>query len=316
MVLQKTLYRSLFWGIAAVLVTSAATGASLLTPYNVIVSGSFTDSNTDIGGGLAVGGSASLGGFNITDALLGEPLTAFPSDTTFIAAGGVTGEAAMANGSGNYYYSGTDSQFYNNGTGTKDASNPINFTTTFAQFTSLSSTWFTAATTSGDACTAAGSVTTCTVTKAGLNVIDVADSLVASGQTLNITGVSGTSWVILNVTGATDTLSGNMTIDGSGNNGDSSPAGADDVLFNFYQATKITLGGSSMGSVLAPGAAVTGDGGQFVGSLVAASFTQGATGGTEFHNYYFQGGTPEPAPAAFVGAGLIALAFLRKRRRN
>ncbi|MGB9455906.1 MAG: choice-of-anchor A family protein [Bryobacteraceae bacterium] len=306
-------------GIAALLGSSTATGASLLTPYNVIVSGSFADSNTDVGGGLAVGGSATLGGFTLGSNLLNEPLTDFPNSATFIAAGGVTGEAAMATGnSGNYYFTGTDPTFYDNATvkGTLDGKDPITFTTAFAQFTSLSATWSTAAATSGDGCTAAGSVTTCTVTKAGLNIIDVADSLIASGQTIHITGASSASWVILNVTGATDTLSGNMTINGSGNNGDSSPAGADDVLFNFYQATKITLGGSSMGSVLAPNAAVTGDGGQFVGSLVAASFAQGTNGGTEFHNYYFQGGTPEPAPAAFVGAGLIALALLRKHRRH
>ncbi|MGA8581913.1 MAG: PEP-CTERM sorting domain-containing protein, partial [Bryobacteraceae bacterium] len=64
----------------------------------------------------------------------------------------------------------------------------------------------------------------------------------------------------------------------------------------------------------APTAAVTGDGGQFDGSLVAASFTRNATNGTYFYNYYFQGGqTPEPASVACVGVGLIALALLTKR---
>src|ERR1035438_8540245 len=59
-------------------------------------------------------------------------------------------------------------------------------------------------------------------------------------------------------------------------------------------------------------------GGQFVGSLVAASFTAGASGGTEFHNFTFQGTTfaPEPAPLACVGAGLIALALIRRRRQG
>jgi len=38
-----------------------------------------------------------------------------------------------------------------------------------------------------------------------------------------------------------------IEINGAGNNGDNSPGGAQDVLFNFDQATAITLGGSSMG---------------------------------------------------------------------
>jgi hypothetical protein len=74
-----------------------------------------------------------------------------------------------------------------------------------------------------------------------------------------------------------------------------------------------------MGSVLAPGANVTGGGGQFVGSLVAESFIAGTScGGTEFENFTFQGGgTPEPAPVLFVGVGMMALAIiLRRRGRN
>ena len=306
---------------AALFLASTAPAASILTPYNVVVSGNFTDANTDVGGGLAVGGVAAMNGFSIADALDGESLTAFPgpngtTGTAFIAAGGATGEASIFNG--NWYFSGTDSTFYNNGTGNAVSSNPVTFSTTFQQFTSVSTQLSNDSTTKGDSCTASGNVTTCTVSASGLNIINVADSVVASGQALNINGVSSASWVIINVSGATGTLSGDIEINGAGNNGDNSPAGAQDVLFNFDQATAITLGGSSMGSVLAPDAAVTGDGGQFVGSLVAASFTAGASGGTEFHNFTFQGTTfaPEPAPLACVGAGLIALALIRRRRQG
>ena len=280
---------------AAHFLASTAPAASILTPYNVVVSGNFTDANTDVGGGLAVGGVAAMNGFSIADALDGESLTAFPgpngtTGTAFIAAGGATGEASIFNG--NWYFSGTDSTFYNNGTGNAVSSNPVTFSTAFQQFTSVSTQLSNDSTTKGDSCTASGNVTTCTVSASGLNII--------------------------NVSGATGTLSGDIEINGAGNNGDNSPGGAQDVLFNFDQATAITLGGSSMGSVLAPDAAVTGDGGQFVGSLVAASFTAGASGGTEFHNFTFQGTTfaPEPAPLACVGAGLIALALIRRRRQG
>jgi len=64
------------------------------------------------------------------------------------------------------------------------------------------------------------------------------------------------------------------------------------------------------------GRKVTGGGGTFNGSLVAASFGYGSSGGTEFHNFIFTSGTPEPAPIACVGLGLIALACVRRRRRR
>ena len=295
-----------------------ASGASLLTPFNVIVSGNFTDSS-DVGGGLAVGGFAKLGTLSVADGLNGEPLTAFPGDTTFAAAGGASGGEVAA---GNYYISGTDSTFYNNGTGTRDVTDPVS--TSMTPFSSESIAWSADATTAGDGCSTNSTthVTTCSATKTGLNVINLSASQAAgigSANALSITGVSSTSWLIINVAGASDTLSGNMLIDGHPNAGNSSPAGAQDVLFNFYNANSLTLGGSSMGSVLAPGANVTGGGGQFVGSLVAESFIAGTScGGTEFHDFTFQGGsTPEPAPVLFVGVGMMALAlFARRRGRN
>ncbi len=125
--------------------------------------------------------------------------------------------------------------------------------------------------------------------------------------------------MIVNVAGATDTVGLTWGTDFGGIQevGDTA-TGAEDVLYNFYQATSIQLGGAMVGSVLAPDAAVTGNGQQFDGSLVAASFSSGTAGGTEFHNLIFAGTTftPEPAPLACVGAGLIVLAFVRKRRRK
>jgi hypothetical protein len=327
----------------ALFLTSAATGASILTPYNVIVSGNFNDSS-DVGGGLAVGGFATLGTGALGGGLDGEPLSAFVDNTTLIAAGGASAGIMSNTGNENWYIYGTDSSFQhgNDKGGTADSSDPITFTGqggAFTQPSNQSNSWAAMTTNTGtDACTASGSTTTCTVNATGLNIVNVQDSAIASGQTLLLTtgnGMSwGKSWVVINVTGsATDpygtaanplTLSGSMEIgeDGTnylGNNGDSSPIGAEDVVFNFNTAQYITMGGSSMGSVLAPDAAVTGCvyGCQFVGSLVAASFTQGADSGTEFHNFIFMGGaTPEPVPLACVGAGLIALALVRKRRRG
>lgn len=58
------------------------------------------------------------------------------------------------------------------------------------------------------------------------------------------------------------------------------------ILWNFYEATSISLSGIGVqGSVLAPYAAVTGAGGNVDGQLVAESLT----GGIEYHPYFFSG---------------------------
>ena len=85
-----------------------------------------------------------------------------------------------------------------------------------------------------------------------------------------------------------------------------------DVLFNFSNATKVTVGNWEA-SVLAPKATVgiTG-GGALNGTLVAANFT----GGGELHNFTYDGALPVPEPGMLpaFGAALAGLALLRRRR--
>jgi choice-of-anchor A domain-containing protein len=307
------------------LFASAASATSILTPYNVIVSGNFSDGGIDCNGAAAVGGVATLGGgLNVGGDLDGEALTALPGSTTFIAAGnggtvnGLSGTLQLA--AGNYYVYGTAGTIYNNGNpkGTLDTSDPINFSSTFAQFQGTSAQISNEAQTAGDSVTGTGALTI-NVNQAGLNIIDLTAAQVANAGSINFVGVSSSKWVLVNVSGTTDTLnlSGGTSFNGNQEVGDGA-TGAEDVLYNFYQATAVQLEGAVVGSVLAPNAVVTGSGYQFDGSLVAAQFAQGTGGGTQFHNLIFAGTsfTPEPASLACVGAGLFALAALYRKRRS
>lgn len=97
-----------------------------------------------------------------------------------------------------------------------------------------------------------------------------------------------------------------------------------DTLWNFYNATTLTLGGQFVGTVLAPDAAVS-NSNQIDGDLIASSFS----GSGELHNYAFGGdltfGSPsenapaviaEPSSIALVGVGLVGLVVIVRRRRD
>ncbi|MBV8732254.1 MAG: choice-of-anchor A family protein [Acidobacteriia bacterium] len=287
-----------------------------ITPFNVWIQGNFTPNGAETNGGLAVGGTATLSSYDIAGSLLVENLTSFPSNTTFVAVN-LSGETALEKG--NYFIGNTGYTFYNHGSGTADSSDPVNFSSQAAQFAALSQSLGKLGTTGSDACTNSYGTVTCTDNVPNtLNVINVTAGALGNG--LNITGVSATSPLLINVSGASATMEPwGITVDGSGSNGDSTTPNAGYVLFNFYNATSVVLGSGLVGSVLAPTAAVTTNAsGQLDGQLIAKSFSA-SNGALEFHNFTYDGSlpsgsVPEPGEYGMVGIGLSAIVWLTGRR--
>ena len=296
-----------------------------LSPYNGFFFNTFSYT-ADFGGGIAAGGSITIGNTQVADALLGEVLSAFAGNYTLVAGGTLTATNGQV-ATGNAYGGGPNNNFslsmlngsFQSAPGTSD---PINFAAQQTSFRNLSSTLSHMASTG--TCTFDGfATTTCTATAPGLNIINVSDpTILGTSRTVNI-NLGTNSYVILNVAGGTSTpdymsnYGFNVYLNGvnqGSSNGDSTTTLAHNILFNYYQATGLDIT-SVMGSVLAPYAAVSGiSSGQIDGTLVGNSFS----GPTEFHNYGYTGtlpsATPEPSTYLMIAAGLMAFAGLSRKR--
>jgi choice-of-anchor A domain-containing protein len=147
----------------------------------------------------------------------------------------------------------------------------------------------------------------------GIAVIDLTAAQLQSwgsyGYSINMNGATS---LIINVDGSSVNFSANAQ---------NATAIANDVIWNFYDATSVNLSTQIGGTVLATGANVT-NGNQIDGDLIANSWT----GNGELHEWAFTGAlpgttttdpvaTPEPASIAVLGAGLAAQGFVRRRRR-
>jgi choice-of-anchor A domain-containing protein len=141
----------------------------------------------------------------------------------------------------------------------------------------------------------------------GIAVIDLTAAQLANISSFAI-NLNGASTLVINVSGTSvsDTA-----------NDESGTTGANNIIWNFYQATTVNFGAQIGGTVLATGAAVTNNN-QIDGALVANSFV----GNGELHDYGFDGvlpstgvvaTVPEPASLAVFGAGLLVLTIIRRR---
>jgi choice-of-anchor A domain-containing protein len=140
-------------------------------------------------------------------------------------------------------------------------------------------------------------------------------ALVAGGTFLGVTQFAGQT-TIINVAGQTVTVGANMNID------------LPNVLFNFYEATSLTVNVGWGASILAPFANVTLNGGGVNGTVVSFDLTQNAEVRPYNDSFLFSGDFPEdkttpppppspvplPAAAWMLLAGLCGLAALGRRR--
>lgn len=146
-------------------------------------------------------------------------------------------------------------------------------------------------------------------TGSGVNVFNITGSEWASLGKLTFSG-PGTG-AIVNVSGTS--LSRFVNLD-FGN------LAVDQVIFNFYEATSVSMGGMHVnGSILAPSALVTLNGGSVSGSVVADRFHSAGThvGGIGFNGYNSPiTAVPEPSTWAMLILGFGAVGAAMRRRRT
>ncbi len=108
-----------------------------------------------------------------------------------------------------------------------------------------------------------------------------------AGLTIDVTPVGSTviinsSCTAVNFNGGEVTMKGMPKCSDQGG----TEGACNNILYNFPDATSVVVSGTTVqGSMLAPGAKLTGDGGAFAGSLVIGSINTGI----EFHTYFFEG---------------------------
>jgi choice-of-anchor A domain-containing protein len=297
--------------IAAACATLLAGAAHAQTAkdYNVFVFGNYTASGSDVEGRLAAGGTVTISGYSV-----GSQLDASQNSLDNLVAGGTlnfsNGQLYHGNAVGGTLNLGGGASIPN-GTARAGTSG-LDFVAEQARMLGISSALSAEATTGTINWQSWGGYFL-TGTDSGLNVFNISGANLATTNTFSITAASD-AFVLVNVSGVADmfrfagtTLSGGIT--------------AEHVLFNFYDATSLTLAGISVpGTVLAPKANVDFSNGNLNGTLIALSMT----GNGEFHDHLYAGtqldtpiSVPEPASWLMLigGFGLAGAALRRSKRR-
>jgi choice-of-anchor A domain-containing protein len=271
--------------------------------YNVLSFGDFTSQNDQIAGKLAASGDVTIA----TSYSVGYALSA-PSTYSLVAGGDVT----LSNGSvqnGGLLAGGDVSLTNVNVDGNVvefgNVASQIDFNSTKNQLATFSDQL--ASTTSNSVSEVKWGGLFLTGTNA-VNYFSIDASDFENISYLQYS-VPTNSVVIINVTGTSVDLGGNFGVNGL------SKSDAGNVLFNFVDATSLTLG-SSIGTVLALNATVSLTGGEIWGDLVSGS----VSGTSEFHLAHYTGEVPPPndVPEAsttiMMVFGSLVLAFASRKK--
>ncbi len=149
-------------------------------------------------------------------------------------------------------------------------------------------------------------------TSTTLDVFTVTAAQFASANNpLDIVVPAGAT-VIVNVEGTNVILGGGIYVNGQEEGDNNNDDG--DILFNFPDASTVSIEGQLDGAVLAPFAIYTSDS-QVGGTILAAAIGQtGEVHNLEFEGALPEGGAPEPKTLVLMGTGLLFVAGLVRRR--
>lgn len=294
--------------VLGMLAPAQASDLGLAKDYNLFLFEDIEARNSDIEGKAAVGGNAFFEGYSIgtNAANNGVPSLVVGNDLTFTN-GQVNNGDVVYGGTANLTSVGIPN-------GQLVEGNPIDFTAAEQLYTDYSAQLASLAAT-GTTTVSTGEIEL-SGTNSDLNVFSLDGAALSAASRFTLSAPSE-STVLINVTGS----------DVSAQNFQFSFNGIDNnhVLFNFTDATRLTLDGISFqGSAIAPYAELEFNNGNFEGNLI----TRAVRGFGEFHAEHFEGDDlPEPAesrvgvpePTTIAGAGLALGLFgwtCRKRQQS
>jgi choice-of-anchor A domain-containing protein len=282
-----------------------------LKDFDLIVQGNAT-TTSDIEGAAIIGGNFS----GATDYLHPNGVVLPTGYGALTVYGNTSGNGINVNNSGNVYVGGTKgaSISFNGGHYLSTVPNTLaDFDKTYASLTSFSTALSTLAVTSTLPTTGNDEVIKATPNSKGIAIFDITAMQLDSIPSYKI-NLNGASTVIFNVSGTTVNFNANAEALTSSS---SVTTPADNIIWNFYNATTVNFGTQIAGSVLAPLANVTNNN-QIDGTLVAKTFT----GRGEVHEYAFSGVDPLPMPEPstwammVIGLGGVGAALRRSRREG
>lgn len=278
---------------------------------NLFSLGNFSASGSDVEGAVLVKGNFTASSYSVNK----KDKDAFGSYSLVVGGNMNYSSAALNNGS---YYVGGKATLTSVGTdkNTKSSTvNPANFNAMAANVKKVS-TALTNATETGRSSVQYGGMTL-TGTNKSVEVFDITGSALSSVNYFNLNNLKAGSTLIFNISGK-NAIGFNQN--GVGLNGFDKY----NVLFNFYEATNLNLQNVGVyGSILAPLATVTGNGGVVNGQVIVGNWLSNVQ--INASNYFSATNVPGYSlalapvpelsvwPMLLVGLGLIGLFKVRRR---